>query len=112
VTTAYVTVPPDAVADLARTLVDERLAACVNAVDCESTYRWKGAVHEGAETILIAKTTADRYDALCERVRDLHPAEVPCIERFDETDAFAPFAAWRDAAVDPDAGAERGGDAE
>ena len=47
--TAYVTAPRDAAANIAKTLVEERLAACVNAVDCTSTYRWEGEVHEDAE---------------------------------------------------------------
>jgi len=46
VPTVYVTAPREAADNLARLLVDERLAACVNVVDCESTYRWDGEVHE------------------------------------------------------------------
>jgi periplasmic divalent cation tolerance protein len=99
VTTVYVTVPRDAAAALARRLVDERLAACVNRVDCASVYRWEGAVHEDDEAILLAKTSADRYDALVDRVRELHPHEVPCVERFDEADVLSAFATWRDEAV-------------
>jgi periplasmic divalent cation tolerance protein len=99
VTTAYVTVPRDAAADLARALVDERLAACVNRVDCASVYRWEGAIHEDDEAILLAKTTADRYRALVDRVRELHPHDVPCIERFDEDAIWEPFGAWRDESV-------------
>jgi periplasmic divalent cation tolerance protein len=99
--TAYVTAPPGAAADIARTLVEERLAACVNRVDCESTYRWEGEVHEEGEMILLCKTTEEGYDALAERVAELHPHEVPCVERFEEADVFAPFAEWRAASVGP-----------
>lgn len=100
-TTVYVTVPPGRADDLARTLVEERLAACVNRVDCESTYRWQETVHEDDETILFVKTTAERYEALRERVVDLHPHEVPCVERFEDDDVFGPFATWRADAVEP-----------
>lgn len=93
--TVYVTAPPDAAPELARTLVEERLAACVNRVDCQSTYWWDGEVHDDEEVILLAKTTEDRYEALAERVEALHPYEVPCIERFEETDVLASFAEWR-----------------
>jgi periplasmic divalent cation tolerance protein len=99
--TAYVTAPPSAAADIARTLVEERLAACVNRVDCESTYRWEGEVHGEEEVILLCKTTDEGYVALAERVVELHPHEMPCVERFEETDVFAPFAEWRDASVGP-----------
>jgi periplasmic divalent cation tolerance protein len=82
--TAYVTAPPDAADELVRTLVEERLAACVNRVPCRSTYRWEGEVHDDEEEILLAKTTDETYPALVERVEALHPYEVPCIERFEE----------------------------
>ncbi|MFC7227472.1 divalent-cation tolerance protein CutA [Salinirubellus salinus] len=100
--TAYVTAPPEAAADIARTLVEERLAACVNRVDCDSTYRWEGEVHEEREVVLLCKTTDAGYDALAERVVDLHPYDVPCVERFEEDDVFAPFAAWRADVVGPE----------
>ncbi len=77
----YMTAPATAVAQrLAEALVGERLAACVNLLSgVRSTYRWRGRVERARETVLIAKTRADRYSALCARVRELHPYEVPCI---------------------------------
>jgi periplasmic divalent cation tolerance protein len=99
VATAYVTAPPEAAERIARTLVEERLAACVNSVDCDSVYRWDGAVHEEGEVILLAKTTDERYPELCERVLELHPHDVPCIERFEEEDVLEAFAEWRAATV-------------
>jgi len=100
--TVYITAPPAAARDIARTLVDERLAACVNTVDCRSVYRWDGEVATDDEVVLLAKTTADRYDDLAARVEERHPYDVPCIERFDEADLSADFADWRAEAVDPD----------
>lgn len=97
--TAYVTAPRDAADELARSLVDERLAACVNRVDCASTYRWEGDVHEDDETILLIKTTDEAYDRLAARVEELHPYDVPCIERFDEAAMLDAFAEWRREAV-------------
>jgi periplasmic divalent cation tolerance protein len=111
VPTAYVTAPPEAAERLARALVEERLAACVNRVDATSTYRWEGRVHEEAEVVLLAKTTAGRYDALERRVRELHPHEVPCVERFEEADVLDAFADWRAAAVAPGGGSAGAGDA-
>ena len=103
-TTAYVTAPPDAAADLARTLVEERLAACVNRFDCESVYRWEGDVHEDSEVVLLVKTTAERYPAVCDRIEEIHPYDVPCVERFDEAGGLPAFLAWRDDAVAADEG--------
>jgi len=98
--TVYITAPPEAAQDLAETLVEERLAACVNSVACESVYRWEGAVHTDAEEILLAKTTDERYSDLRDRVIELHPYEVPCIERFEETELFTAFEGWRKEATE------------
>jgi len=63
---------------LARALVDERLAACVNILPpMQSVYRWKGAVQADDEHQLVIKTTAARLDALQERVTALHSYDVP-----------------------------------
>ncbi|ELY88454.1 divalent-cation tolerance protein CutA [Natrinema altunense] len=98
--TVYITAPPEAADELAETLVEERLAACVNRLSTTSTYRWEGELHRDDEVVLLAKTTDDAYDALVDRVRDSHPYDVPCIERFDESDVLESFAAWRTERVD------------
>ena len=49
--------------------------------------------------VLLAKTTAERYDELQDRVVELHPYEVPCVERFDEADVLESFGAWLDESV-------------
>jgi periplasmic divalent cation tolerance protein len=92
--TVYITVPPDAADDLAHLLVEERLAACVNRVQCDSVYRWNDEVIDEPEVILLAKTTDATYPALVERVREAHPYDVPGIERFDEADVEDTFATW------------------
>ncbi len=71
---------PDAdVADqIGRTLVAERLAACVNVVPgIRSLYRWEGEIHEDPEVLLLVKTRTDRLDALERRVQALHPYDLP-----------------------------------
>jgi periplasmic divalent cation tolerance protein len=63
---------------IARALVDERLAACVNVVPgVVSIYRWKGAVEQETELLLVIKTVAERVDALKARLLELHPYELP-----------------------------------
>jgi periplasmic divalent cation tolerance protein len=73
------TMPADDRADaLARTLVDERLAACVNVhPPMTSVYRWKGRIERDGERQLVIKTTRDRLSALETRLRALHPYEIP-----------------------------------
>ena len=73
------TLPGDAdAASFARALVDERLAACVNLPPLmESIYRWEGHVEKESERQIVIKTTKVRVVALWERVRDLHPYDVP-----------------------------------
>jgi len=73
------TVPDDEGAEaLARTLVDEQLAACVNLhATMVSIYRWKGQVERAAERQLVIKTTRDRVAALEARLKTLHSYELP-----------------------------------
>ena len=73
------TLPADAdAAAFAEALVDARLAACVNLLPpMESVYRWQGAIEQDTERQAIVKTTLPRVDALWQRVRELHPYEVP-----------------------------------
>ncbi|MFC4437517.1 MULTISPECIES: divalent-cation tolerance protein CutA [Natrialbaceae] len=98
--TVYVTAPPENAETIAETLVQERLAACVNRLSTTSTYRWDGEIHHDDEVVLLAKTTDDGYDDLVSRVRELHPYDVPCIERFDEAHVLESFADWRAESVD------------
>ena len=64
--------------ELARTLVDERLAACVNVHHpMTSTYRWKGKVERDPERQLVIKTTRGRIAELEARLHALHPYELP-----------------------------------
>jgi periplasmic divalent cation tolerance protein len=63
---------------LARALVEERLAACVNRIAAvQSVYRWEGKVEESTEELLIIKTREDLFTALEKRVRELHSYAVP-----------------------------------
>ncbi|MEO8218149.1 MAG: divalent-cation tolerance protein CutA [Acidobacteriota bacterium] len=63
---------------LARELVESRLCACVNIIDrVTSIYRWKEGVEEDGEQLLVIKTIGDRIDELEEKLRELHPYELP-----------------------------------
>jgi len=64
--------------EIAQTLVEERLAACVNVLaPMTSTYRWRGAVERESEHQMIIKTTRNRVPAVQTRLAALHPYEVP-----------------------------------
>jgi periplasmic divalent cation tolerance protein len=73
------TVSADAdAADLARTLVEQRLAACVNVVGgVTSIYRWKEGIEQDDEQMLVIKTRTDLLEALQARLLQLHPYELP-----------------------------------
>ena len=78
----FTTCPDEASAALiARQLVDERLAACVQrGAAVTSVYRWQGQVHEDREVPLQVKTSGDRLQAAIARIVALHPYELPeCI---------------------------------
>jgi len=65
---------------IGRTLVADRLAACVNVLDgMTSVYWWNGKIEEASEAVLVAKTADGLVDRLVERVKALHSYECPCV---------------------------------
>jgi periplasmic divalent cation tolerance protein len=92
-----VTAPPDRAPDLARRLVEEKLAACVNILPgARSIYAWKGELCDDSEALLVIKTRAARFDALRARVVALHPYEVPEVIELPILDGHAPYLKWLD----------------
>ncbi|HMM67954.1 MAG TPA: divalent-cation tolerance protein CutA [Dokdonella sp.] len=82
-------------AGIARSLVEERLAACVSVLPgMRSTFRWRGETHTDDEVLLLIKTTREAYPALAARLLELHPYELPEIIAVDVSAAHAPYAAW------------------
>ena len=80
---------------LARTLVEERLAACVSILPgLVSVYRWQGGVEQDREQQLLIKTTPDRLAALEARLRQLHPYDVPELLVLDVERGGADYLAW------------------
>ena len=62
------------------TVVEERLAACVNILGpCRSIYRWEGAIETATETPALFKTTVERADSLIARIKELHSYDIPAI---------------------------------
>ena len=87
-------------AAFARTLVEERLAACVNVLPpMTSVYRWKGQVEQDREQQVIIKTTRDRLTALENRVKELHTYELPEFVVIAAAGGSAGYLAWISEAV-------------
>lgn len=82
---------------IARALVDERLAACVNILSpIQSIYRWEGQVQEDREVLLVVKTTAQMLEPLSLRVRQLHSYDVPEIIALQVVAGASDYLAWID----------------
>ena len=85
----------DVASQVARTLVEERLAACVNLVPAvRSIYEWQGAIADEPEQLAIMKTTSDRFPAMRDRLVDLHPYDVPEVIALDVHDIHLPYLGW------------------
>ncbi len=91
-----VTTPsPERAAEIARALVEERLAACGNVVPgLRSIYRWEGKVQDDAEALLVLKTTRARFEALRDRVLALHPYQVPEVIALPVEAGSVRYLAW------------------
>jgi len=86
---------PEKAAEVARVLVEERLAACVNLTPpVRSIYAWKGAIEDDQETLAIIKTADARFEALSKRIVELHPYEVPEVIALPIVEGHAPYLAW------------------
>lgn len=90
------TCPDAATAEyIARTLVEDRLAACVNLLPgVRSVYRWEGKVAVDDEVLLMIKTTQDRLPALRDRLVALHPHDVPELVAVAAVDGLPAYLRW------------------
>jgi len=84
----------DSAETIAGTLVDRRLAACVQISKIDSVYSWKGEVQKDAEWRLLVKTVEDRYKDVETTIRETHTYELPAIIAVPVERAYEPFAAW------------------
>ena len=80
---------------IARTVVEERLAACVNILGpVHSIYRWQGKIETAGETAAIFKTSQSEAGALVERIARLHSYDVPCIVAWPIEKVLPAYAEW------------------
>ncbi len=80
---------------IARALVEERLAACVNLIpNIRSIYRWRGAVEDDREWLLLIKTTAAQYKKMERRILEMHSYETPEVIELSIAGGSAPYLRW------------------
>ena len=80
---------------IGRTVVEERLAACINILGAvRSIYRWKGEIETADEVAAIFKTSDDKADALITRVAALHSYDVPSVTAWPIENVLGSYAAW------------------
>ena len=80
---------------IARALVSERLAACVNIIGpIKSVYRWRDAIEDDREYLLLIKTRATLYMKVESRVRELHTYEVPEVIALSLDRGSPPYIKW------------------
>src|ERR1035437_464748 len=80
---------------LASSLIEQRLAACVNILaPCRSVYRWQGKIEAAEEVPLLIKTTAERYAALELAIRAQHPYELPEIVAVPLSGGLPAYLSW------------------
>ena len=89
-----ITHPIRGAAAFARGLVEQRLAACVNRIPIRSTYRWKGALKEAGEVLLLVKTSDTRLEALYHAIHASHPYELPELVVLAPAWVGADYQAW------------------
>lgn len=79
---------------MAESLVERKLAACVQISAIDSVYEWQGAIQNDREYRLMAKTIASRYADIEAAIRELHTYDLPAIYAIELTEVFAPYADW------------------
>ncbi len=85
----------DKAASMARAIVEQQLAACVNIVpQIRSIYTWKGAIHDEQEVLLVIKTRDELFEELKEAVKNLHPYEVPEIIALNIEKGLPDYLSW------------------
>ena len=85
----------DEASRIAEMLVNSRLAACVQVLpEIHSVYRWKGELERATETLLLAKTTSDKFDELDRAVREIHSYDTPEIIALPVNAASESYLNW------------------
>ncbi|MBW1979631.1 MAG: divalent-cation tolerance protein CutA [Deltaproteobacteria bacterium] len=93
----FVTTPAQQAPGIARTLVEERLVACVNITpEIRSIYWWQGEIEDDSEVLCMMKTRQELFAALQRRIKAIHPYEVPEIIALPIVAGSQPYLDWID----------------
>ena len=94
--TVYVTTGTQEEArDIARTIINEGLVACVNILgNISSIYRWDGEIKEDIETALLIKTRRELTTKLTDRIKELHSYDCPCVTVMNIENGNLDYIAW------------------
>lgn len=91
----FTTAPSKEVAlALARSMVDRRIAACVNVLPCTSVYRWEGEVKEDGEQLLVIKTRRTYIDDIRDLLAAEHPYDLPELISMEVEDGSSGYLSW------------------
>ena len=88
---------------IAKALVEEKLAACVNIFPIKSIYIWQAKLQREAEWQLVIKTRLACFEALCKKVRELHSYDTPELIALPIEQGSADYLSWLDAQTAADA---------
>ena len=89
-----ITAPRGGGPEIARRLLEDRLAACVNIIPARSLYWWQGSIEDDQEDLLIVKTKRCLLESLEARVREIHPYTVPEIVAVRPVHVLDTYASW------------------
>jgi|WetSurMetagenome_2_1015567.scaffolds.fasta_scaffold246479_2 periplasmic divalent cation tolerance protein len=85
---------------IARKLIEEKIAACVNIVPTiDSIYLWKGEIEEDSESIMFIKTRNEFVETLIKRIEEIHSYEIPCILEFKVDNGSENYFRWIDSEI-------------
>ena len=86
---------------LATSLLEQRLAACVQITPCSSLYHWQGTIEQGEELVCTIKSRHDLFPELCRAIRAMHPYQVPEILAVPVVAGAESYLAWMEQELQP-----------
>jgi periplasmic divalent cation tolerance protein len=85
----------DAAGELAKSLIEEKLAACANVFPAvRSIYKWQGKIQDENEVLVLLKTRQEHFERLKSRILELHPYEVPEVLAIPVEQGYQAYLEW------------------